>query len=105
MLLGALLHDIGKPFSAFPNNRGTYSYKNHAEVSYQLIKNLGFISDYTKNLVRYHFLLRSTEKAKEKGKIAEYKKGLTVIQTLDTQFKRDLELFQTLDDRAKKFQK
>lgn len=45
------------------NNK--YSFTDHEEISYQMIKDWPFISDYTKNLVRYHYLIRRISKAKE----------------------------------------
>ena len=55
----ALLHDIGKPFVATKDEDDYgYSFTNHEEKSYQIIKNWPFISDYTKNIVRYHYLTR-----------------------------------------------
>jgi len=59
MITAGFLHDIGKPILAYQgeNDRltGQYSFTNHEEISYQLIRKLPFISDYTKKLVRYQF--------------------------------------------------
>ena len=65
-----LLHDIGKPFCAYKKDAedmefGEYSFSDHEEKSYQIIKNWFFISDYTKQIVRYHYLIRDLIKSKE----------------------------------------
>jgi hypothetical protein len=63
LIIPALLHDIGKPFVAFQDeddiieNIGSYSFTNHEEKSYQIIKNWKLISEETKLLVRYHYLI------------------------------------------------
>lgn len=71
MIPAGILHDIGKPIIAFQDEKdkttGEYSFHNHEELSYQIIKNWK-ISSYTKNLVRYHYLIRGMAKAKEKIK-------------------------------------
>lgn len=70
MLAAGLLHDIGKPASAFQNPEDIlakeYSFTDHEEYSYQLIKNWPFISEYIKFLVRHHYLIRRIAKATEK---------------------------------------
>jgi predicted HD phosphohydrolase len=65
-----LLHDIGKPFTAFKKDEEDYefnewSFTDHEEKSYQIIKNWPFISDYTKKIVRYHYLIRDIKKSKK----------------------------------------
>lgn len=110
----ALLHDIGKPFVATLKKDGyNYSFTNHEEKSYQIIKNWPFISDYTKNLVRYHYIRRRMEKDAIK-----LKKGINssngdpitqekidqMIQkhnSFPVSFQKDLRMFQKLDDKAK----
>ena len=64
-----LLHDVGKPLSAFKKDAEDYefhewSFTDHEERSYQVIKNWSFISDYTKKIVRYHYLIRDIKKSK-----------------------------------------
>jgi len=57
MLLAGLLHDIGKPVVAYQKEEdialGEYSFTDHEEMSYLIIKDWKFVSDYTKKLVRY----------------------------------------------------
>ena len=105
MIPAALLHDIGKPIIAFQDEKdkttGEYSFHNHEELSYQLIKNWK-ISSYTKNLVRYHYLIRGMHKAKEKNQMGKYKRMKRSYDTLDNLFIKDLRLFLKFDDLAKK---
>lgn len=104
MLPAAILHDIGKPKSAFQkpedvvNNE--YSFTDHEELSYQMIKNWP-ISSYTKNLVRYHYLFRRMSKAKEKG-LSEYDSLKKTWDGLAPDFQRDVKIFQSYDDKGKK---
>jgi len=106
MIAAGLLHDIGKPIVAYQDEKdkltGEYSFTNHEEISYQLIKKLPFISDYTKNLVRYHYLIRGKQKAKEKGQIGRYNRLKRSSDRLDENFLKDLVLFFKFDDLAKK---
>jgi hypothetical protein len=106
MLTAALLHDIGKPIVAFQDDSdkksGEYSFTNHEEISYQLIKKTPFISSYSKKLVRYHYLLRGMEVAKKKGKMSKYKRMKRIFDKLDTNFVNDLKKFIIYDDLGKK---
>ena len=103
-ILAGLLHDIGKPFCAFQDEKdklnGTYSFTNHEEISYRLIKNWK-INNKTKILVRYHYLLRGYEKALEKGLIKKANRYKRIIDKLDDDLLEDLKVFQSLDDLAK----
>jgi len=105
MTTAGFLHDIGKPIVAFQgeNDRltGQYSFTNHEEISYQLIKKLPFISDYTKKLVRYHFLIRGMEISKRKGYEGRYRRMKRIYESLDENFVEDLKLFMKFDDLAK----
>mgnify|MGYP001769754390 CR=1 FL=1 len=113
--LAALLHDIGKPFVATKDiDEDGYSFTNHEEKSYQIIKKIPFISNYTKNIVRYHYLRRrivkDTEKLK-KGKNSSNGDQITletinnmnhIYNSFSKDFQKDLRLFMILDDKAKK---
>ena len=105
MIPSAFLHDIGKPIIAFQDEKdkitGEYSFHNHEELSYQIIKNWK-ISTYTKNLVRYHYLIRGMEKAKERNQMGKYKRMKRSYDKLDLSFINELELFMRFDDLAKK---
>jgi HD superfamily phosphohydrolase len=104
MIAAGLLHDLGKPHSAHQkpediiNNE--YSFTDHEELSYVFIKNWPFISDYTKNLVRYHYLIRRMSKAKKKG-LAEYTTLKSTYDGFSEDFKKDLSIFLRCDDLGK----
>jgi len=106
MIPAAILHDIGKPIVAYQDEKdkitGEYSFTNHEEIGYQLIKKIPFISNYTKNLVRYHYLIRGIQKAHEKGQTGKYKRLKRNFNKLDQNFIKDLEKFLIFDDKAKK---
>ena len=100
-----LLHDIGKPFSAFVKDEedrefDEYSFTDHEERSYQIIKNWSFISEYTKKIVRYHYLIRDIYKSKKED-LPRYAKKKEIWDSLDDELKLDLESFMLYDDRGK----
>lgn len=105
MITAGFLHDIGKPIIAFQGENdkltGQYSFTNHEEISYQLIKNNPFISEYSKKLVRYHFLIRGMEISKRKGYEGKYRRMKRIYDGLDELFVEDLKLFIKFDDLAK----
>ena len=106
MISAGFLHDIGKPLVAYQDEEdielGEYSFTNHEEISYQIIKNWPFISLYTKNLVRYHYLLRGMKNAKRKEQLAKYNRMKRSYEKLNKDFIEDLKLFLVFDDLAKK---
>ncbi|MDD5372621.1 MAG: HD domain-containing protein [Sulfurimonas sp.] len=100
-----LLHDIGKPFCAFKKDEEDiefheYSFTDHEERSYEIIKNWFFISEYTKNIVRYHYLIRDIIKSKEED-YARYERKKKIWDSLSEDFKKDLEKFIIYDDLGK----
>ena len=100
-----LLHDIGKPFTAFKKDAEDYEYDewsftDHEERSYQIIKNWTFISDYTKQIVRYHYLIRDIKKSKTED-YERYLEKKAIWDSLDASMHRDLERFLVYDDRGK----
>lgn len=105
MLMAALLHDIGKPFSAFQDENdvltGEYSFHNHEEFSYQIIKHWP-ISNYTKNIVRYHYIIRGMQKALQKGQTNKYSRLKKKFDNLDQDFINELKTFMKYDDLGKK---
>lgn len=114
-LLASLLHDIGKPFVATLDDNGEeYSFTNHEEKSYQLIKNIPFISNYTKNIVRYHYLRRRIDKDSYKLKKGDHSANgdlitkesvenlINTYNSFSKEFQKDLRFFMILDDKAKK---
>ena len=108
MMTAGLLHDIGKPFTAkadakdLARGRGELSFTNHEELSYQIIKRWGFISEYTKLIVRHHYLIRGMSKAKQKGQLEKHRRLQRVWQGLNDKMKEDLAIFLKADDLAKK---
>lgn len=104
MLLAALLHDIGKPYVAFQDENdkltNQYSFHNHEEVSYYIIRNWS-VSSYTKKLVRYHYLIRGMEKAKQRKQNGKYYRQKRIFDKLDEEFKKKLAIFMKYDDKAK----
>ena len=104
MLAAAFLHDIGKPYVAYQNEKDKitkeFSFHNHEEISYHIIKNWK-ISSYTKNLVRYHYIIRGMEKAKERNLLGVYKRMKRSFDKLDDNFIEDLKLFMKFDDMGK----
>jgi len=107
LIPAALLHDIAKPLTAYHDKEDIaggckdYSFTNHEELSYHLIKNWP-VSDKTKNIVRYHYHIRGMHKARAKGnlgKLNRYKRGWN---KLTPRLKDDLGLFLKCDDKAKK---
>jgi len=105
MIPAAFLHDIGKPGVSYQDEEdielNTYSFTDHEERSYQLIKNFSFISDYTKNLVRYHYLIRDMSNCKRKGMFERYAQKKDAWDSLTPEFQKDLEIFIKLDDKGK----
>ncbi len=104
LLPSALLHDIGKPFVAYQDEEdvvtGEWSFTDHEEKSYQIIKNWNFISGYTKKMVRYHYLIRDIKKHKiEDPKRSAEKK--MIWDSLDEDMQEDLRRFIRYDDLGK----
>ena len=80
------MHDIGKPSTAYIKNRddadnSEYSFTDHEEKSYQIIKNWFFISEHTKKIVRYHYLIRDIKKSKVED-FARYKTKKAVWENI-----------------------
>ena len=104
-IAAALLHDIGKPFVAFKKDEedyefNEYSFTDHEERSYQIIKNWFFISEYTKLIVRYHYLIRDIKKSKEED-LVRYAQKVDIWDSLDDELKEDLAVFLLYDDLGK----
>ncbi len=105
LLAAGLLHDIGKPFSAFKKDTEDYEYNewsftDHEERSYQIIKNWVFVSDYTKTIVRYHYLIRDIKKSK-KSNLQRFVKKQAIWDSLDENTQEDLKDFLYYDDLGK----
>jgi predicted HD phosphohydrolase len=105
LLAAAFLHDIGKPFTAYVKDEedrefNEYSFTDHEERSYEIIKSWPFISDYTKNMVRYHYLIRDIEKSKKED-LKRYAEKKDIYDALDDETKEDLAEFLICDDLGK----
>jgi predicted HD phosphohydrolase len=111
MIPAAFLHDLGKPLLATRDDDKdelSYSFKGHEEGSYEVIKSWKFISKYTKELVRWHYLIRGKAKAKEKYEktgdesyLKEYERQQKIWDSLDKKVQEDLKKFLRHDDRGK----
>ena len=105
MIPAGFLHDIGKPYVAFQDEKdkitNEYSFHNHEEISYHIIKNWK-VSEYTKKLVRYHYLIRGMQKAKDRNNIERYNRMKRAFDSLNSNFIKDLKLFMHFDDLGKK---
>jgi hypothetical protein len=104
-LPASFLHDIGKPFTAYVKDDedrefGEYSFTDHEERSYQIIKNWPFVSEYTKDIVRYHYLIRDIKKSKKED-LSRYAQKIEIWDSLSDDLKRDLEIFLVCDDLGK----
>jgi len=105
MLGAAFLHDIGKPFTAFKKDEedeefNEWSFTDHEERSFEIIQNCFFVSEYTKKLVRYHYLIRDIKKSKKED-LVRYAQKYTIWESLDDELKADLEIFLKHDDAGK----
>jgi hypothetical protein len=104
-IIPALLHDVGKPFVAFQKEEdiinGEYSFTNHEEMSYQIIKKWSFISDRTKNLVRYHYIIRDIGNSQKKNDMLRNNRLLKKWDKFDEEFKEELRKFLKCDDLGK----
>lgn len=104
-LAAAFLHDIGKPFCAYKKDDedvefGEYSFSDHEERSYRIIRNWFFVSDYTKKIVRYHYLIRDIQKS-ELEDPRRYSEKKAVWDSLDDGLKKDIDRFMIYDDLGK----
>ncbi len=116
MVWAALLHDIGKPLVAFQDEEDiaeggkSYSFTGHEEKSYQIIRNVPdwLISQRTKQLVRYHYLITGMavdlykfNKTKQYDYLASYGRRLDIWTRLPETLQYDLMLFKFCDDKGK----
>ncbi|WP_207562876.1 HD domain-containing protein [Sulfurimonas aquatica] len=104
-LAAGLLHDVGKPFTAFKKDKEDHefhewSFTDHEERSYQIIKNWPFVSEYTKDIVRYHYLIRDIKKSKKEN-LKRYAQKQEIWDTLEEEIKNDLAQFLVYDDMGK----
>ncbi|MEA2049902.1 MAG: HD domain-containing protein [Campylobacterota bacterium] len=104
-LAAAIFHDIGKPSVAYQDSEdiltGEYSFTDHEEKSYQIVKNWFFLSDWTKEIIRYHYIIRDIKNSKRKGNLKRLARLENSWQTLDEEFIKELEIFLKYDDYGK----
>lgn len=104
-IVPVLLHDIGKPYYAYQDSsdllNGIYSFTNHEELSWLIVKRWSFLSGCTKEIIRYHYLVRDMALCKAKGKPARLKRIQTRWDKLLPQMQEDLKLFIQIDDLGK----
>ena len=105
LFAAALLHDVGKPSTAYKKDDediefGEYSFTDHEERSYQIIRNWVFISQYTKDIVRYHYLIRDIKKSKTED-LPRYARKQKIWDELSLEIKDDLARFLIYDDLGK----
>ncbi len=108
MIAAGILHDIGKPLVAkadakdIAKGEGELSFTNHEEISYLMIKDWKFLSAYSKQIVRHHYLVRSMSKAKEKGETLKHRRLQRRWDGLSKDVQIDLVDFFKCDDLGKK---
>jgi len=103
--LASLLHDVGKPFVAYKKDEedfefNEYSFTDHEERSYQIIKNWFFVSEYTKKIVRYHYLIRDIKLSIDENS-QRYSLKSDIWNSLEDDIKEDLAKFLIYDDLGK----
>ena len=101
----ALFHDVGKPFVAYQDEEDVlvneYSFTDHEEKSYQIVKNWFFLSPWTKDMIRYHYIIRDMKNSKKKGNFKRFVRLEEAWKTFDDEFIKDLEQFLIYDDYGK----
>ncbi len=104
-IASALLHDIAKPFVAYIDEKKEdgygYSFTDHEEKSYLIIKNWFFLSDWTKDIVRYHYIIRDISKCKDKKNLIRLERLEQSWAILDEEFIAYLHTFLKYDDFGK----
>ena len=104
-IIPALLHDIGKPFIAFQKEedkvQNIYSFTGHEELSYEIVRDWSFLSKWSKDIIRYHFIITDMKRKKEKNQTEEYNKLESIWINLTPEIKEDLRTFLKYDNYGK----
>lgn len=104
-IIPALLHDIGKPYSAYQDDSdklvGSYSFTNHEELSWKIVKRWNFLSDWSKDIIRHHYLVRDMYLCEQKNKMDRLKRIQKRWNKLSPELREDLKLFLKIDDMGK----
>lgn len=102
----AFFHDLGKPITAYRDKEdlitGEYSFTDHEEKSYQIVKNWPFLSSWSKDMIRYHYLIRDRRNSKKRGHFKRLARLEESWGKLSPEFIKDLEQFLIYDDKGKK---
>jgi predicted HD phosphohydrolase len=102
----AFFHDLGKPITAYRDKEDLitreYSFTDHEEKSYQIVKNWPILSDWSKDMIRYHYLIRDRKNSKKRGDFKRLTRLEESWNKLSPEFIKDLEQFLIYDDRGKK---
>lgn len=105
-IIPALLHDVGKPVVAYQKEedilKDEYSFTNHEEISYQMVKNMPFLSQWSKDIIRFHYIIRDRMKCKKKGSIKRLNRLNKQWDNFDKEFIKDLQVFLKYDDYGKR---
>jgi len=105
-LAAAFFHDLGKPIVAYRKDKDfetkEYSFTDHEEKSYQIVKNWPFLSDWSKDMIRYHYLIRDRSNSLKRGQTKRLERIERIWSTLSPEFIKDLEQFLIYDDKGKK---
>ncbi len=105
-LATAFFHDLGKPIVAFRDEEDMitqeYSFRDHEEKSYLIVKNWPILSSWSKDMIRFHYLIRDRINSKKKGHLTRLAKLDAAWDKLSPEFIKDLELFLIYDDKGKK---
>ena len=105
-LATAFFHDLGKPITAYRDKEdlitGEYSFTDHEEKSYQIVKNWPILSDWSKDMIRYHYLIRDRLNSRKRGHLKRLKRLDEAWDNLSPEFIKDLEQFLIYDDKGKK---
>ena len=102
----AFFHDLGKPIVAYRKEKDfitkEYSFTDHEEKSYQIVKNWPILSDWSKDMIRYHYLIRDRSNSQKRGNTKRLAKIEAIWDKLSPEFIKDLEQFLIYDDKGKK---
>ena len=105
-LAAAFFHDLGKPIVAYRDEEDMvtkeYSFTDHEERSYLIVQNWPFLSKWSKDVIRYHYLIRDRINSKKKGHFKRLTRLEATWDTLSPEFIQDLEQFLIYDDKGKK---
>jgi len=68
----------------------------------QIVKNWPILSDWSKDMIRYHYLIRDRRNSKKRGHLKRLARLDAAWDKLSPEFIKDLEQFLIYDDKGKK---